>query len=59
MQTPQRETTDSWPLGKLIKYTLLPRPKTAPPAGRKEYWVRGITSLFFLAVAVAAYFAYI
>lgn len=51
-------TTDDWPIGKLIKYALLPRPKDAPPPGRKEWWVRALLSVFFLGVAVAVYLAY-
>jgi len=34
-------TTDDWPLSKILKCTLLPKPKGSPPMGKKEWVVRG------------------
>ena len=45
-------TTDSWPLSKILKHILLPKPKDAPRAGTKEKVIRG---MFFL---IALGFAY-
>ena len=49
-----RVTTDSWPWGKIIKHTLLPKPKGSPKAGKKEIALRiafatvfGLIALFF------------
>ena len=34
------ESTDSWHWGKIIKHIILPKPKDAPKAGKKEISVR-------------------
>lgn len=41
------ETTDSWPLGKILKCILLPKPKGSPKAGKKEITLRIAIALFF------------
>ena len=47
------ETTDIWPFWKILKHTLLPKPKGAPKAGKKEIAVRiGMASI----IATALYF---
>jgi len=56
---PEPGTTDDWPLGRLVKYTLLPRPKDAPRPGRRERWVRASISLVCLAIAVAILLGYL
>lgn len=45
------ETTDSWPLAKIIKHVFLPKPKDAPKAGKKEWFVRVMIGLTFLFLA--------
>lgn len=40
--------TNSWPLAKLIKHTVFPKPKGSPKAGPKEYAVRGVFALSLL-----------
>jgi hypothetical protein len=34
------ETTDTWPLYRIVKYVLLPKPARSLRAGRKEWTVR-------------------
>ena len=46
------ETTDSWPIGKIIKHVLLPKPKGSPKAGAKEILVR---VLFAGVIGVSVY----
>lgn len=40
--------TNDWPLSKLIKHTVLPKPKGSPKAGGKEYAVRAAFGLCVL-----------
>lgn len=43
------ETTDAWPVTKIVKYILLPKPKDAPRAGMKEKLLRaGMASVFLV-----------
>lgn len=47
----EHETTDTWPLPLIIKYTFLPKPAGAPKAGQKEIYVRvGVAGFFLLLV---------
>ena len=52
----EKITTDSWPLSKILKHILLPKPKDSPKAGVKEISIR-IT--FFIIGAAFAYHQYV
>lgn len=47
----EKITTDSWPLKKILKHILLPKPKDAPKAGVKEICIR--ITLFGIGAAFA------
>lgn len=49
------ETTDAWPIGKILKYVLLPKPKGSPKAGKKEKKIRYGLAGGFAALALFAY----
>ena len=46
------KNTHSWSLGKLIKYSLLPKPKGSPKAGKKEIIVRITIALIILLLLI-------
>ena len=46
----EKETTDSWGWGKIMRYVLLPKPKGSPPAGKKEIFARIGTAVVILYV---------
>ena len=47
-----KSTTDSWSLGKIIKHTILPKPKGSPKAGKKEIIVRITIALIILLLLI-------
>lgn len=53
MNNSEVETTDSWPLGKIIKHIILPKPKGSPKAGKKEIIGRVVIGVFFLTLALS------
>jgi hypothetical protein len=53
-QTKTLETTDSWPLDKILKHVFLPKPKGSPKAGKKEIALR-----ILVACVCAAFVFYI
>lgn len=51
------ETTDSWPLGKIFKHILLPKPKGSPKAGKKEIALRVGFATTFGVIFLVTYLA--
>ncbi len=49
------ETTDSWSWPKIIKHIILPKPKDAPKAGKKEMQARVGLGVFFGIIALSAF----
>lgn len=49
------QTTDAWPTGKIIKHIILPKPKDAPPAGKKEKRLR---LMFFVGFGLLALYIF-
>jgi len=46
------DSTDIWPWSKIIKYTLLPKPKGSPRIGKKEILVRIVIATIFIIIAL-------
>lgn len=43
------ETTDAWPMSKILKCVIMPKPRGAPKAGNKEIAMRvGLGVLFLI-----------
>lgn len=52
----EKETTDSWSIGKILKHIFLPKPAGSPKAGTKEILLRLLIALAFFVVLLNKFF---